>query len=107
MQSWKISVGLTAIICAGGLMLAGEGFSWLRPYFWMVLTDYWLPVSWHGGLALVTLMLSIYAGARLLGLADMGRKVDLMERSIRRGEAGQTDLAEKLEQEERGEYPGA
>ena len=30
MQPWKISVGLTAIICAGGLMLAGQGFSWLR-----------------------------------------------------------------------------
>ena len=29
MQPWKISVGLTAIICAGGLMLAGEGFSWI------------------------------------------------------------------------------
>ena len=47
MQPWKISVGLTAIICAGGLMLAGEGFSWLVPYFWMVLTDYWFPVSWY------------------------------------------------------------
>ena len=107
MQPWKISVGMTAIICAGGLLLAGEGFSWLRPYFWMVLTDYWLPVSWYAGLALVTLMFSIYSGARLMGLADMGRKVDLMERSIRRGEGGQTELAEKLEQEERGEYPGA
>ena len=30
-----------------------------------------------------------------------------MERSIRRGEGGQLELAEKLEQEERGEYPGA
>ena len=30
MQPWKISVGLTAIICAVGLMLAGEGFSWVR-----------------------------------------------------------------------------
>ena len=43
MQPWKISVGLTAIICAGGLMLAGEGFSWIAPYFWMVLTDFWYP----------------------------------------------------------------
>ena len=81
MQPWKISVGLTAILCAGGLLLAGEGFSWISPYFWTVLTGYWL--------------------------ADTGRKVDLMERSIRRGEGGQSDLAEKLEQEERGEYPGA
>ena len=107
MQPWKISVGLTAIIMAGALMLAGEGFSWLVPYSWIVLTDYWLSVSWYAGLALVTLMFSIYSGARLMGLADMGRKVDLMERSIRRGEGGQTELAEKLEQEERGEYPGS
>ena len=57
--------------------------------------------------ALLTLMFSIYSGARLMGLDDMGRKVDLMERSIRRGEGGQAELAEKMEQEERGEYPGA
>ena len=92
MQPWKISVGLTAILCAVGLMLAGQGFSWLAPYFWIVLTDFWFPVSWYAGLALVTLMFSIYSGARLMGLADMGRKVDLMERSIRRGEGGQRIL---------------
>ena len=103
----KSAWDLTAIVCAGGSMLAGEGFSWIAPYFWMVLTDFWFPVSWYAGLALVTLMFSIYSGARLMGLADMGRKVDLMERSIRRGEGGQADLAEKMEQEERGEYPGA
>ena len=101
MQPWKISVGLTAILCAVGLMLAGQGFSWIGPYFWIVLTDFWFPVSGYAGLALVTLMFSLYSGARLLGLADMGRKVDLMERSIRRGEGGQLELAEKLEQEER------
>ena len=88
-------------------MLAGEGFSWLRPYFWMALTDHWMSVAWYAGLALAALMFSLYSGARLLGLADMGRKVDLMERSIRRGEGGQAELAEKMEQEERGEYPGA
>ena len=43
MQPWKISVGLTAILCAVGLMLAGQGFSWIGPYFWIVLTDFWFP----------------------------------------------------------------
>ena len=107
MQPWKISVGLTAIICAGGLMLAGEGFSWIAPYFWMVLTDFWFPVSWYAGLALVTLMFSIYSGARLMGLADSGPESgpDGAVHKTRGGRAA--ELAEKLEQEERGEYPGA
>ena len=33
MQPWKISVGLTAIILALALMLAGESFAYLQPTF--------------------------------------------------------------------------
>ena len=107
MQPWKISVGLTATILALALMLAGESFSYLAPHFQIIVTDYWMPVAWYGGLAVVTLLAVIYAAARALGLADMGLKVDLMERSIRRGSGGQTELAEKLGQEDRGQFPGA
>ena len=107
MQPWKISVGLTAIIMALALMLAGERFAYLQPHFWIIATDYWMPVAWYGGLAIVTLLVVIYAAARALGLADMGLKVDLMERFIRRGSGGQTELAKKLGQEDRGQFPGA
>ena len=107
MHPWKVSVGLTATIGALALMLAGESFAYLKPYFGIIVTDYWLPVAWYGGLGVATLMVVIYAAARALGLADTGRKVDLMERSIRRGEGGQSELAEKLEQEDRGRFPGA
>ena len=107
MQPWKVSVGLTAIIMALALLLAGESFAYLKPYVWIILTDYWMPVAWYGGLGVATLMVVIYAAARAVGLADTGLKVDLMERSIRRGEGGETGLAEKLEQEDRGQFPGA
>ena len=107
MQPWKISVGLTATILALALMLAGERFAYLQPHFQIVVADYWMPVAWYGGLAIVTLLVLIYAAARALGLADMGLKVDLMERSIRRGSGGQTELAKKLGQEDRGQFPGA
>ncbi len=79
MQPWKISIGFTAIILASGLMLAGDDFAYLKPHLRIIATDYWMPVAWYGGLAMVTLMAALYSGARALGLADMGRKVDLME----------------------------
>ena len=107
MQAWKISVGFTAIIMALALMLVGDSFAYLKPYFRLIVTDYWMPIAWYGGLAVVTLMVTLYSAARAFGLADVGRKVDLMERSIRRGEGGQTELAEKLEQEDRGQFPEA
>ena len=107
MRPWKISVGMTAIILALVLMIAGEQFAYLQPHFQIIVTDYWMPVAWYGGLAVVTLLAVIYAAARALGLADMGLKVDLMERSIRRGSGGQTELAKKLGQEDRGQFPDA
>ena len=106
MQPWKISVGFTVIILAVAAMVGGEHFAYLQPHFQIIFTDYWMSLAWYGGLAIVTLMAVIYAAARALGLADLGLKVDLMERSIRRGSGGQTELAEKLGQEERGQFPG-
>ena len=104
MQPWKIGIGGTAIIMALALLLAGERFAYLQPHFQIIITDYWMPVAWYGGLAVVTLLVLFYASARALGLADMGLKVDLMERSIRRGAGGQTELAKKLGQEDRGRF---
>ena len=108
MQPWKISVGFTVIILAVAAMVGGEHFAYLQPHLQIIVTDYWMPVAWYGGLAVVSLMAVIYAAARALGLADIGLKVDLMERSIRRGSGrGQAELAEKLGQEDRGQFPGA
>ena len=106
MTPWKISVGITATLLAVLLLVAGEQIAYLRPYAGTILSDYWIPIAWYGGWGLVTVMTLIYATARALGLADTGVKVELMERSIRRGEGGQSELAEKLSQEERGQFPG-
>ena len=106
MQPWKISVGFTVIILALAALVGGERFTYFQPHFSIIVSDYWMPVAWYGGLAVLSLMVLIYAAARAFGLADMGLKVDLMERSIRRGGKGQTELAEKLGQEDRGQFPG-
>ena len=46
---------------------------------------------------------TIYAVARATGLADLGRRVDLVERSVRRGE-GDPGLADALNRDAEGEW---
>ena len=44
-----------------------------------------------------------YSAARALGLGNLGKKVDLVERSVRRGE-GDRELAEALQRDVEGKW---
>ncbi len=48
---------------------------------------------------------TLYGAARAAGLADLGRRVDLVERSVRRGE-GDPELAEAVRRDAEGEGEG-
>ncbi len=105
MHPWKVSIGITVTVLGLAAILGGAELSFMRPYWSVFLRDYALTAALYGGIAVVTFAVSIYALARSLGLADLGRKVDLVERSIRRGEGGDTELAEALRSQEKGEFP--
>ena len=104
MQPIAVAVGLTVTILALIALLAGSQFAYLAPYSRVLATQYWPQLTAYAGLAVVTLAVTIYAAARAMGLADLGRKVDLVERSIRRGAAGDPALAEQMQQQDRGDY---
>ena len=55
-------------------------------------------------LALVTLGSGVYAAARSVSLGAVGRKVDVVERAIRRGTGQDPELAEALARDESGDY---
>ena len=109
MQPWKISVGLDGHPLRRGLDARRPGifmdsdptFGWSSPISGIL-------VSWYAGLALAALMFSIYSGARLMGLADSGPESGSDgEVHKTRGGRAVLSLPRRLEQEERGEYPGA
>ena len=103
MQPWQISVGLGVAI--GGLAVAylRQRFAFLAPYADVILAEYWWPVTFHFLAALFTLMALMAAVLRSLGLVDVGRKLDLMERATRRG-AGDEDLGRRLAEESEGTF---
>ena len=101
MQPWKISAGLTAALAGSAVLLAGSRFEYLAPFWSVILADYGLAIAFHLALGLAAVAASIYAVARAAGLSDLGRRVDLAERSVRRGE-GDPELARALTQGRRG-----
>ncbi len=103
MQPWKVSAGLTTTIMGLALLLLGSRLEYLAPFWRTILSEYGVSIVAHLGIALVTVAAILYGAARAVGLADLGRKVDLMERSTRRGE-GDRSLAKALHRDAKGEW---
>ena len=100
---WKIGAGLTVAITALAVLVGGQRFTYLAPYRGLIVAEYWWPIVLYTGAAMLTLMASIAGLVRMVGLVDVGRKVDLVERSARRGE-GDPELSRRLDEEERGAF---
>ena len=103
MQPGKISIGLGISLAGVAVALLGTRFAFLAPHRSLILAEYWWPVAFHFLAALVALMALMAAVLRSLGLVDVGRKLDLMERSTRRGD-GDKELARRLHEEAEGTF---
>ena len=103
MQPWKISAGLTAAIAGSAFLLGGSRLDYLAPHWPAILAEHGLALALHVVFILGGLAAAIYVIARTTGLADLGRRVDLAERSTRRGE-GDPGLEDALRQDEEGEW---
>ena len=105
MQPITVALGLTVTVLALTALLVGPQFEYLAPHTRVLVTEYWpsLHRLRHAGRC-VALIVALYATARAAGLADLGRKVDLVERSIRRGAGGDPELAEQMQQQDRGDF---
>lgn len=103
MQPWKISAGLTAALAGSAFLLGGSRLEYLAPHWPAILAGHGIALLLHAALALTTVSATIYVVARTTGLADLGQRVDLAERSVRRGE-GDPGLADSLRQDDEGDW---
>ncbi len=103
MQPWKISAGLTAAIAGSVLLLGGAHLEYLAPHWPLILARHGVAAGLHAAFAVMTVAAGIYGVGRATGLADLGSRVDLAERSVRRGE-GDRDLAHALRRDAEGDW---
>ena len=103
MQPWKISAGLTAALAGSAFLIGGARLEYLAPHWPRVLAEHGVALALQAVLALTAVAAAIYAVARTTGLADLGRRVDLAERSVRRGE-GDAGLEDALRRDADGDW---
>ena len=103
MQPWKISAGLTAALAGSVFLIGGARLEYLAPHWPAILAEHGASLAARLAIALAAVAAAIYAAARATGLADLGRRVDLAERSVRRGE-GDAGLADSLRQDDEGDW---
>ena len=104
MKPWKASVGLTVSAAASCGWALWVETAYLRPFGRVLLADYGLYIAAYGGLALAAFATGVYLASRAVGLGAAGRKVEVAERAIRRGEGQDPALGEALARDDAGDY---
>lgn len=104
MKPIHVGIGLTAVVLAIGLFVLGPVMEALAPYRQVLWQAYGGELLAYGALAVASSVAVFYELARVLGLADLGRRLGLVERAIRRGE-GDADLEHALGRDADGAYP--
>ena len=104
MRPWRVAVGVTMTAGALAVWALWVELWYLRPFWQVLVADYGWYIVAHGSLAVMTFAAGVYCAARSVSLGAVGRKVDVVERAIRRGTGQDPELAEALARDEAGDY---
>ena len=104
MRPWRAAVGVTAAAGTVGMWWLWRSVPSLHEYAGLVAELHGTYLMVYGGVALLTIGVGVYQLSRALSLGAVGRKVDVVERAIRRGAGEDRDLAEALARDEAGTY---
>ena len=106
MDPGRFCVGMTLVVVVLTCVLVMAKFDYLAE-FWIVLwADHAVRLSVMALAWLMTVVAGSYQLARVLVLGEVGQRVGLLERAMRRGQGGDAELRDALDREETGQYPG-
>ena len=104
MDPGRFCVGMTVVVLALTCVLLASQLDYLGE-FWIVLwADHALRLVLMGAAWVSCIVAGTYQLARVLVLGEVGQRVGLLERAMRRGQGGDPELRRALDREETGEY---
>ena len=104
MDPGRFCVGMSIVVLALSCVLLVTQFDYLGE-FWIVLwADHALRLVLMGAAWAGCVVAGTYQLARVLVLGEVGQRVGLLERAMRRGQGGDPELRRALDREETGRY---
>ena len=106
MDPGRFCVGMTLVVLALTGVLLVTQFDYLAEFWTVLWADHAVRLSVMVLAWLMTVAAGTYQLARVLVLGEVGQRVGLLERAMRRGQGGDPELRDALDREETGQYPG-
>ena len=104
MDPGRFCVGMSIVVLALSCVLVASQLDYLGE-FWIVLwADHALRLVLMGAAWAGCVVAGTYQLARVLVLGEVGQRVGLLERAMRRGQGGDPELRRALDREETGRY---
>ncbi len=104
MDPGRFCVGMSIVVLALSGVLVATQLDYLGE-FWIVLwADHALRLVLMGAAWVSCVVAGTYQLARVLVLGEVGQRVGLLERAMRRGQGGDPELRRALDREETGRY---
>ncbi len=104
MDPGRFCVGMSIVVLMLSCVLVASQLDYLGE-FWIVLwADHALRLVLMGAAWAGCVVAGTYQLARVLVLGEVGQRVGLLERAMRRGQGGDPELRRALDREETGRY---
>ena len=105
MVPWQVATGLTMVIAGVSAILLLDRLDYLAGYWGLIFREH----GWALAAPVLTALASVFAAlhwaARKVGLGDLGRKVEHIDRGLREdGAAHDRDLAAALRRDREAEW---
>ena len=104
MTAGRFSLGMTLVILTLGSTALAVEFGYLSAFRTYLVGEHGLRLGVMASAAFLGVASGTYKLARVLSLGEVGERVGLLERTMRRGKGGDPELREALAREEAGEY---
>lgn len=104
MHPWQVAFGLSLATVVPLAYYIWSDLGYLSGLWGIVWSHYRFHVVSVPSASVLVMVAAYYMVARALFLGDVGTRIEVLDRSIREGRAGDAELSEALGREKSGDY---